>query len=244
MRSISTSHTLLVRVFTRLFPRVLARSTTIRGSSLCVNEHGRKRDACGSIRAGELREHLRNKQPVLPPGQGLKTSIRSTSSATITANALRGVAGVFAFFYGTHAGILAAPLPPDIVWKSNAHSNFVNGVSISPDGSLFASGSGDKTIRLWRLADGTPLHTLTGHSDIVNAVAFSPDGTLLASGSGDQTVKLWRVSDGMLLRTFFGHSEFISSVAFSPDGSALVSASGDTSLRLWRVNEGGLLRVF
>ena len=154
------------------------------------------------------------------------------------------MAGVFAFFYGTHAGILAAPLPPDIVWKSNAHSNFVNGVSISPDGSLLASGSGDKTIRLWRLADGTPLHTLTGHSDIVNAVAFSPDGTLLASGSGDQTVKLWRVSDGMLLRTFFGHSEFISSVAFSPDGSALVSASGDTSLRLWRVNDGALLRVF
>ena len=141
------------------------------------------------------------------------------------------------------ATALAAPLPPDIVWQSNAHSNFVNGVAISPDGSLFASASGDRTIRLWRLANGTPVRLLTGHSDLVNAVAFSQDGSLLASGSADQTVKIWRVSDGVLLHTLFGHTEFVSSVAFSPDGSALVSASGDTSLRLWRVGDGALLRI-
>ena len=60
----------------------------------------------------------------------------------------------------------------------------------------------DHTVRLWRVADGTLLRTLTGHTDGVRSVAFAPDGALLASASGDRTVRLWRVADGTPLRTF------------------------------------------
>ncbi len=56
-----------------------------------------------------------------------------------------------------------------------------------------ASGSNDKTIKLWSLETQKEVATLQGHNDCVYSVAFSPDGKYLASGSEDKTVKLWHL---------------------------------------------------
>ena len=56
-------------------------------------------------------------------------------------------------------------------------------VSFSPDGTKVASGSRDKTVKLWDVTSGECLQTLEGHSDDVMSVSFSPDGTKVASGS-------------------------------------------------------------
>ncbi|SLM39233.1 WD40/YVTN repeat-like-containing domain, partial [Lasallia pustulata] len=97
------------------------------------------------------------------------------------------------------------------------HSGMVMAVAFSPDGKQLASGSGDKTVRIWDAATGATLQTLEGHSDWVDAVAFSPDGKQLASGSGDKTVRIWDAATGATLQTLEGHSDWVVAVAFSPD---------------------------
>ncbi|OKL55591.1 hypothetical protein UA08_09131 [Talaromyces atroroseus] len=71
------------------------------------------------------------------------------------------------------------------------HSELVQAVEFSPDRKLVASGSSDKTVKLWDLATGALQLTLKAYSDAVCAVAFSRDGKFVSSGSSDMTVKLW-----------------------------------------------------
>src|SRR5207237_10287108 len=73
---------------------------------------------------------------------------------------------------------------PDIVWSQPGHFSRVNAVAFSPDGQLLASASDDKSIKIWRVADGLLLRTIaapTGHTDKATAVAFSNKWQTLAS---------------------------------------------------------------
>ena len=86
------------------------------------------------------------------------------------------------------------------------HSNWVNAVTFSPDSKQIASGSRDKTIKLWSAATGKLEKTLAGHSEWVSAVAFSPDGKQIASRSWDKTIKLWDVAKSLKASKLLGKS--------------------------------------
>jgi WD40 repeat protein len=62
------------------------------------------------------------------------------------------------------------------------HSGPVSTVVFSPDGSKSASGSGDRTVRVWDVVTGQAESTLDDHSGPVYTVVFSPDGNKLNSG--------------------------------------------------------------
>lgn len=103
---------------------------------------------------------------------------------------------------------------------------------------IIASGSSDKTLRLWDVQNGDCLRILKGHTNWIWSVAFSPQGHLLASGSADKTVKLWDIDNGRCLMTLVGHANVVRSLAFSPQGDCLASVSEDETIKLWDVETG------
>ena len=123
------------------------------------------------------------------------------------------------------------------------NSVWIYSVAISPDGQILASGSYDKTIKIWNLRTGKLLHILLGHAEAVQSVAFSPNGKLLASGSWDKTIKLWNLETGELLGTLSGHLDDVKAIAISPDGQTLASGSWDKTIKLWNLETGKLLRT-
>lgn len=121
------------------------------------------------------------------------------------------------------------------------HKGKVLSVDFSPNSKFLASGSDDKTLKIWDLE--TQQHrTFVGHQDAawsgaINAVGFSIDGKIVASGSDDKTIKLWDVETGNTIITFTGHEEKICSLAFSPLGKILASGSKDKTVKLWHLEK-------
>lgn len=127
----------------------------------------------------------------------------------------------------------------ELLQTLEGHSDVVINVSFSPDRVYLASGSWDKTVKLWRLESGQWKYdqTLEGHSDKLGSVHFSPDGKYLASGSWDRTVKVWRLESRQWKydQTLDVHSDAVRNVNFSPDGAHLASVSLDSVVRVWRL---------
>ncbi|MFT5465712.1 MAG: WD40 repeat protein [Verrucomicrobiales bacterium] len=113
------------------------------------------------------------------------------------------------------------------------HSGSVLSVAWSADGQRLASGSNDKTVRIWNPDSASQLAELKGHSDYVRSVAWSADGQRLASGSDDNTVRIWNPDSASQLAELKGHSSFVMSVAWSADGQRLASGSEDRTVRIW-----------
>jgi len=144
---------------------------------------------------------------------------------------------------GETCNLLTLPTKISLTTTFDKHLGAVYAVAFSPNGKTLASGSGDKTIKLWELNTEWEICTLgdswfSGHSQKVRSIAFTPTGKTLASGSEDKTIKFWSTRTFEQFRTIKGHANSVNSVAFSPDGKTLASGSGDRTIKLWQVRTG------
>ena len=114
------------------------------------------------------------------------------------------------------------------------HSSNVWSVDFSADSHLLCSGSSDKTVCVWQLAEQKNVFTFTQHSDTVWCCSFMPCcSSLVASGSSDRTVKIWNHVTGELLRNLDTYSGAVESLSFSKNGTKLCTGSRDCRVVLW-----------
>jgi len=123
------------------------------------------------------------------------------------------------------------------------HSGYINTVTVSPDGSLCASGGKDGSAMLWDLNEGKHLYTLGGN-DVINALAFSPNRYWLCAAVGP-IVKIWDLEDKtavdeLKLDITSSNSKKSPpqciSLAWSTDGQTLFAGYTDNIIRVWRVS--------
>ena len=116
------------------------------------------------------------------------------------------------------------------------HSDWFGGVlaiAFSSDSKFIASGSKDKTIKIWQVDTGKEIMTLEGHSDDITSVAINADNTILASGSKDKTLKLWAFASGKLISTI-NHDAKVRAVAFSRDRQIIATGCNAGNIRLFK----------
>nr|XP_043907653.1 transducin beta-like protein 3 [Solea senegalensis] len=119
-----------------------------------------------------------------------------------------------------------------------AHDKDVNSVAVSPNDKLLASGSQDRTAKLWSLAGEGNIGLLgvfRGHRRGVWAVCFSPVDQVLATSSADGTTKLWSLQDFSCLKTFEGHDASVLKVVFVSRGTQLLTSGSDGLVKLWTI---------
>ena len=133
-----------------------------------------------------------------------------------------------------------------------SHLSNVTSVAISHNGKLLASGSDDKTVKLWNVEAGKKLETIPGYSKYVEDVVFSPDDQLLATSTYNGKIVVWKINPSneftkyRFIRKQASMSDNLRQVrdlAFSPNGKLLASASDDDTIKLWNPQTGNLIRT-
>lgn len=122
------------------------------------------------------------------------------------------------------------------------HTDALYSVAWSKDGKLLATGSHDKTARIWDASNGKELQVLKEHSDAVSRVCFSPDGAALYTASFDRNVRRFEVKSGAIVRSYTGSNDAIYALSLSNDGKAIVAAGIDSVMRWWNPDDGSNYR--
>ncbi|KAF6119902.1 hypothetical protein HJG60_010285 [Phyllostomus discolor] len=97
------------------------------------------------------------------------------------------------------------------------HTRYLNTVTVSPYGSLSASGGKDGQALLWDLSKGKHLYTLDG-GDVRSTLCFSPNYYRLCAAA-DPSTEIWDLEDKLIADELKQEVISASSKAEPPQGS-------------------------
>jgi pleiotropic regulator 1 len=115
----------------------------------------------------------------------------------------------------------------------SGHLGWVRSLAVEPENKWFASGAGDRTIKIWDLATGSLRLTLTGHISTVRGLAVSPRHPYLFSCGEDKMVKCWDLETNKVIRHYHGHLSGVYTLSLHPTLDVLVTGGRDGVARVW-----------
>ena len=115
----------------------------------------------------------------------------------------------------------------------SGHLGWVRALAVEPGNEWFASGAGDRTIKIWDLASGNLRLTLTGHISTVRGLAVSSRHPYLFSCGEDKMVKCWDLETNKVIRHYHGHLSGVYTLSLHPTLDVLVTGGRDGVARVW-----------
>ncbi|CAI4623716.1 ASN_HP2_G0035580.mRNA.1.CDS.1 [Saccharomyces cerevisiae] len=128
-------------------------------------------------------------------------------------------------------------------YTRHAHEKDINALSVSPNDSIFATASYDKTCKIWNLENGELEATLANHKRGLWDVSFCQYDKLLATSSGDKTVKIWSLDTFSVMKTLEGHTNAVQRCSFINKQKQLISCGADGLIKIWDCSSGECLRT-
>ncbi|KAG7099702.1 hypothetical protein E1B28_001522 [Marasmius oreades] len=113
------------------------------------------------------------------------------------------------------------------------HKRGVWTVRFGREERVLATGSGDKTIRLWNLEDFSCVKTFEGHTNSVLRVDFLNAGMQMVSSASDGLVKIWNVQTEECMTTLDNHEDKVWALAVSTDERKILSGAADSIVTFW-----------
>lgn len=136
----------------------------------------------------------------------------------------------------TLADALVEPdLPRGVVRRLalGGHTRCLGGVAFSPDGAVLATGSFDRSVRVWDAGRGSLARVLVGGPAGIRCVAVARDGARIYGGCDDARILAWSPASDEPAAVLERHAGPVMALACSADGRVLASGSQDKTAQLW-----------
>jgi pleiotropic regulator 1 len=116
------------------------------------------------------------------------------------------------------------------------HTNTVVAMETSAVDPQIMTGSMDSQVKLWDLAAGKCMTTLTNHKKAVRAMRSCPNERTFATGGADN-IKKWRGNDGQFMKNLTGHNAIINAMDINEDG-VMFTGGDNGSMHFWDYQSG------
>jgi len=124
------------------------------------------------------------------------------------------------------------------------HKGWIKDIAVTSDGQRVISSSSDGIMKIWDLASGSEIHTISGggYADM-DAVAVTPDGQYVISSSRDNTLKVWNLTARTSRSVPYGHEGTVNAIAVTSNSRYAVSGSSDGTIKVWDMASGKEVRT-